>query len=224
MLEILRSDRQNIQGVLFDMDGVVIDSERLFARFWMASAADLGFPMTYEQALQLRSLRREQGIEKMLAFFGPAANFDEIRAHRIELMEAHIAQYGVDEKPGIRPLLALLKEQGIPCAITSSSALAVIRERLGRLGILEDFTALCSGKDVPNGKPAPDIYLHGAASLGLRPEECLALEDAPTGILAAHRAGCVTVMVPDLDQPDEDTQKLLHAKADSLLDVVSLIP
>ena len=223
MVTWLKDKKTEIQGVLFDMDGVVIDSERLFSRFWMASAADLGFPMTYEQSLQLRSLRREQGIEKMHAFFGPDANFDEIRAHRIELMEAHIAIHGVDEKPGIRPLLALLKEKGIPCAITSSSALAVIRERLGRLGILEDFTALCSGKDVPNGKPAPDIYLAGAEAIGVKPENCLAIEDSPTGLESAWRAGCMGVFVPDQGQPDGLTLSRCYAKADSLLDVMELL-
>lgn len=224
MYQILQADRrEKVCGVLFDMDGVVIDSERLFTRFWMESAADLGFPMTRDQALQLRSLRREQGIEKMEAFFGPAANFDEIRAHRIELMEAHIARYGVDEKPGIRELLALLKEKGIPCAITSSSALAVVRERLGRLGILEGFTALCSGKDVPNGKPFPDIYLAGAAAIGVAPEQCLAIEDSPTGLEAAWRAGCMGVFVPDQDQPDDVTLSRCFARADSLLDVMELI-
>ena len=224
MYQILQADRrEKVCGVLFDMDGVVIDSELLFTRFWMESAADLGFPMTREQALQLRSLRREQGIEKMEAFFGPAANFDEIRAHRIELMEAHIARYGVDEKPGIRELLALLKEKGIPCAITSSSALAVVRERLGRLGILDGFTALCSGKDVPNGKPFPDIYLAGAAAIGVAPEMCLAIEDSPTGLEAAWRAGCMGVFVPDQDQPDDVTLSRCFARADSLLDVMELL-
>jgi HAD superfamily hydrolase (TIGR01509 family) len=224
MLTILKPQQKTpIRGILFDMDGVVIDSERLFTRFWMASAADLGFPMTRDQALQLRSLRREQGVEKMHAFFGPTANFDEIRAHRIELMEAHIAEYGVDEKPGIRALLAFLKEKGIPCAITSSSALPVIRERLGRLGILEDFTALCSGKDVPNGKPFPDIYLAGAAAIGVAPENCLAIEDSPTGLESAWRAGCMGVFVPDQDQPDEVTLSRAFAKADSLTDVMALI-
>ena len=116
MLTILKPQQKTpIRGILFDMDGVVIDSERLFTRFWMEAAADLGFPMTREQALQLRSLRREEGWQKMNAFFGPTANFDEIRARRIELMEAHIALYGVDEKPGIRELLAFLKERNIPC-------------------------------------------------------------------------------------------------------------
>ena len=205
------------------MDGVVIDSERLFTRFWMEASADLGFPMARDQALQLRSLRREEGWEKIGSFFGPAANFDEIRARRIELMEAHIAQYGVDEKPGIRPLLELLKEKNIPCAITSSTAIPVIRQHLGRLGLLEGFTALCSGKDVPRGKPAPDIYLAGAAALGLKPENCLAIEDSPTGVEAAWRAGCKTVIVPDQDQPDDVTLSRCFARADSLFDVMELV-
>ena len=223
MLQILCSDRRPIGGVLFDMDGVVIDSERLFTRFWMEASADLGFPMARDQALQLRSLRREEGWEKIGSFFGPAANFDEIRARRIELMEAHIARHGVDEKSGIRPLLELLREKGIPCAITSSSAIPVIRERLGRLGLLEYFTALCSGKDVPHGKPAPDIYLAGAAAIGAKPESCLAIEDSPTGLEAAWRAGCMSIFVPDQDQPDELTLSRCYAKADYLTDVMALL-
>jgi len=132
--------------------------------------------------------------------------YDELRGRRIELMDAYIAEYGVEEKRGIRELLTLLKERGIPCAITSSSSIPLIREHLGSLGLLEGFTALCSGKDVPNGKPAPDIYLRGAAVLGLKPENCLAIEASPAGIEAAWRAGCKAIIVPDQDQPDEVTR------------------
>ena len=225
MLNILKTDRQTeIRGVLFDLDGVVIDTEKLYTRFWMEASRELGHPMTFAQALQMRSLGSRESQEKLDSFFGAAVlPYADLRARRIELMEAHIAEHGVDEKPGIRALLALLKEKGIPCAITSSSSIPVIRRHLGSLGLLDGFTALCSGKDVPHGKPAPDIYLHGAASLGLPPEHCLALEDSPTGILAAHRAGCVTVMVPDLDQPDSDTEKLLCARADTLSDIIGLL-
>ena len=138
-------------------------------------------------------------------------------------MEAYIAEHGVEEMPGIRALLAYLKEKGIPCAITSSSAIPVIRRHLGNLGLLEGFTALCSGKDVPKGKSAPDIYLAGAAALGLKPENCLAIEDAPAGIEAAWRAGCRTVVVPAEDQPDELTLSRCFARIDSLLDVMELI-
>ena len=222
-LNILKNDEATVLGVLFDLDGVVIDSESLYTRFWMEAAGDLGFPMTREQALQMRSLNPGLARSKIESFFGKEADYAAIRAHRIELMNAHIEAHGVDEKPGIRALLALLKEKNIPCAITSSTAIPVIRQHLGRLGLLEGFTALCSGKDVPRGKPAPDIYLAGAAALGLKPENCLAIEDSPTGVEAAWRASCRTIIVPDQDQPDELTLSRCFARADSLFDVMELV-
>ena len=222
-LDVLKTPEKPIRGVLFDMDGVVIDSERLYTRFWMEAAADLGFPMTLEQALQLRSLGRGPGQAKLESFFGPAVSYMNIRARRIELMDVYIAEHGVDEKPGIRALLELLKEKNIPCAITSSSAIPVIEQHLGRLGLLEYFTALRSGKDVPRGKPAPDIYLEGARAIGVAPENCLAIEDSPAGLEAGWRAGCMGIFVPDQDQPDETTLSRCFAKADSLFDVMELI-
>ena len=138
-------------------------------------------------------------------------------------MDAYIAEHGVDLKPGIRELLIFLKENSISCAITSSSPMTNIQRHLASHNLLHLFDNLCSGYDVPNGKPAPDIYLHGADSLGLKSEECLALEDSPAGILSASRAGCLPVMIPDLDQPEEETIRLLYAKADSLLDVIDLL-
>jgi aconitate hydratase len=125
--------------------------------------------------------------------------------------------------PGIRALLAHLKERGIPCAITSSSSIPLIREHLGNLGLLEGFTALCSGKDVPHGKPAPDIYLAGAAAIGVAPENCLAIEDSPAGIEAAWRAGCMPIIVPDQDQPSDEVLSRCFARADSLFDVIELV-
>ncbi len=221
--ELLKTSPNPIRGVLFDMDGVVIDTEKLYTRFWMEAASDLGWPMTKEQALQLRSLGRGPGQQKLESFFGPKVRYDTIRARRIKLMDAFIAEHGVEEKPGIRALLAFLKEQGIPCAITSSSSIPIIRAHLGNLGLLEGFTALCSGKDVPRGKPAPDIYLAGAAALGLEPENCLAIEDSPAGIEAAWRAGCKAVIVPDQDQPDAEVLARCFAKEDSLFDVMELL-
>ena len=138
-------------------------------------------------------------------------------------MDAYIYIHGIDLKPGIRELLVFLKENNILCAITSSSPMVNIQRHLAAHDLLHRFDKLCSGYDVPNGKPAPDIYLHGAAALDLKPEECLALEDSPTGILSAYQAGCLPVMIPDLDQPGEETAKFLYAKADSLIDIIDLL-
>ena len=225
MLTLLKNKTAGrVAGVLFDMDGVVIDTEKLYTRFWMEAARALGHPMTLEQALQMRSLGRGPSQEKLDSFFGPGVvDYMTLRAVRIERMEAFIAAHGVEEKPGIRALLALLKEKNIPCAITSSSSVPLIRRHLGNLGLLDGFTALCSGKDVPHGKPAPDIYLAGAAAIGVAPEHCLAIEDSPAGLEAAWRAGCMGIFVPDQDQPDELTQSRCFAVADSLFDVMEVV-
>ena len=224
MIQILSSEHREVRGVLFDMDGVVIDTEKLYTRFWMEAAADLGHPMTLTQALQMRSLGSIESQAKLDSFFGSGVlEYDVLRNRRIELMEAFIAEHGIEEKKGIRELLACLKEKGIHCAITSSSSIPLIRRHLGDLGLLDGFTALCSGKDVPQGKPAPDIYLHGAATLGIAPEHCLAIEDSPAGIEAAWRAGCMAVIVPDQDQPDGEVLSRSFARADSLLDVMELL-
>ena len=222
-IKLYNQNTPRIRGVLFDMDGLVLDTEKLYCRFWAEAGRCCGFPMTMEHALAMRSLGEELGEQKLQGFFGLTAHYRTIRKKRIELMDAYIAEHGIEVKPGIYELLDALDERGIPAAITSSSSQEIIRRHLEVHNLYHRFAKICSARDVPNGKPAPDIYLHGAASLGLKPEECIALEDSPTGILAAYRAGCVAVMVPDLDQPDGQTEKLLHAKADSLLDVVELL-
>ena len=212
-----------IRGVLFDMDGLVLDSEILYSRFWREACAQFGYSMSYDQSLCMRAVNRQIGEANLHRFFGPEADYLAIRNTRIRLMDAYIEENGVALKPGVRELLAFLKARGIQTAITSSSPLERIRRYLGRHGLDAAFDALCSGRDMARSKPEPDIYLHGAARLGLPPEHCLALEDSPAGVLSAYRAGCLSVMIPDLDQPDEATKKLLYARADSLLDIIDLI-
>lgn len=212
-----------IWGVLFDMDGLVLDTEKLYARFWMEACHYYGFPMTYEQALKMRAANSRLSAANLHSFFGPGADYKTIRNKRIELMDAFIEGHGVEPKPGIFELLDHLDARGIPAAICSSSPADRIRSHLSSLGLYHRFSAICSGYDVPWGKPAPDIYLHGAASLGLPAENCLALEDAPLGIESAFRAGCLPVMVPDQDQPEGKTTAMLYAKADSLFDIIALV-
>lgn len=212
-----------VRGVLFDMDGVILDSEKLYTRFWQEAGQALGYPMTKAHALGMRALNRDAAEAKLQSYFGPQVNYPEIKAKRIELMDAYVARYGIEPKPGIRELLAFLKEQQLPCAICTASPAQRIRDYLVPLGLFDQFDALCTVYQVPKGKPEPDIYLFGAESLGLPPENCLALEDSAAGILSAYRAGCMAVMVPDQDAPDEESLGRITALADSLLDVMELI-
>ncbi len=212
-----------IRGVLFDMDGLVLDTEKLYSRFWQEACAFYGYSMSYEQSLQMRGLGGAAGEAAIHRICGEDADYQTLRRKRIELMDAFLSEVGPEVKPGIYELLDHLDAHHIPCAITSSSPAERIQRYLTPLGLYHRFTKICSGHEVPRGKPEPDIYLFGAAQLGLRPEECLALEDAPAGLLSAYRAGCLPVMVPDQDQPDEATLPLLFAKADSLLDIRDLL-
>lgn len=221
--KIYKENINPIHGVLFDMDGVVLDTEKLYARFWAEAAHALGYPMTYEQALGMRSLNSAAGQAKLESYFGPGVSRAEMRKKRVELMDAYVVQFGVEAKPGIHELLDYLKGQGIRTAIATSSPMERAKSYLDSLGLTAKFDCICSGHDVAQGKPAPDIYLKAAASIGVPPENCLAIEDAPAGIESAHRAGCWPVLVPDLDGSDEEIRKLLYAEADSLLDIIHLL-
>lgn len=214
---------ERVKGVLFDMDGVVLDTEKLYARFWAEAAHALGYPMTYEQALGMRSLSGPMGQAKLESYFGPGVSRAVMRDKRVELMDAFVDQHGVEAKPGISELLSYLETKSIPAAITTSSPRERVERYLKPLGLLDRFDRICTGYEVKNGKPAPDIYLYGAECLGLRPEDCLAIEDSPAGVESACRAGCMAVLVPDLDGADDEMRKKLFAEADSLLDIIDLI-
>lgn len=224
-LEILHPQMatgRNIRGILFDMDGLVLDTEKLYTRFWAEASEAMGYPMSRRQALGMRSLDSAASQAWLDTCFGPGVDYEEMHRIRVERMGAYIDAHGIELKPGIRELLDYLDSRDIPRAITSSSPPDRILEHLSRHGLDTRFTKLCSGYQVPKGKPAPDIYLYGAASLGLPAEACIALEDSPAGVLSAYRAGCLPVMIPDQDQPSAETATLLYAKADSLLDIIPL--
>ena len=225
-IEICKKDLYQgtaIKGVLFDMDGVILDTEKLYTRFWKEAAQSLGFPMTHEMALGMRSLSRELGERQLKEYLGEEVDYQKVRDTRIKMMTAFIQENGVELKPGIQELLDFLKEKGIKTSIATSSPLDRTKEYLSKVGLVEAFDELVSGHMVPHGKPAPDIYLYAAAKLGFKPEECLVIEDSPTGLLAGMRAGAVPIMIPDQDQPTDETKARIYAVADSLKEIISLI-
>ena len=212
-----------VRGVLFDMDGVILDTEKLYTRFWLEGAHALGFPMTREQAIGLRGMNLGEAARMIGTYFGSPDYYQPIKNKRIELMDAYIAQHGVEPKTGIREILEYLQENRIPRAVCTASPIERVKRYLIPLGLFDDFDAICTAYDVAQGKPEPDIYLYGAKVLGKAPASCIAIEDSAAGIQSAAAAGCMATLVPDQDLPDAATLGRVTVLADSLLDVIEVI-
>lgn len=211
------------RGLIFDMDGLMIDTERLLQQYWCQAANELGYPMKMEHVLQIRSLAAKYAIPKLKAMLGEDFDYYKVRKRRMELMAAHVEKYGLEKKKGLDELLDYGKKKGYPMAVATATDIERTTLYLQRIGKDTYFDQIVCAQMVKNGKPEPDIYLEAAKRLKLQPQECMALEDSPNGILAAYRAGCKPVMVPDLDEPDEETKGRLYALAEDLSQVISIL-
>ena len=212
-----------IRGVISDMDGVILDSEKLYVRFWCEAAQSLGFPMKKEHALGIRSLARVFAVKKLQGWFGTEFDYDSVRNKRIELMDKYVAENGIEAKSGAKELLIWLKQNGYKTALATATPVDRASLYLKQVGLLEFFDVICSAREVKRGKPEPDIYLLAAKRLGLAPGECMALEDSQNGVRSAFAAGCKTVLVPDLDNPENELKGCLYAVADNLSAVKKLL-
>lgn len=212
-----------IKAVIFDMDGVVLDTEKLYVRFWCEGANFCGYPMTKEHALSIRSLARPFAIQKLQGYFGEDFDYDAVRNKRIELMEKYIEENGVDKKPNSQEILKWLKLKGYKVALATATPLERTERYLKKVDLYQYFDKIVCASMVKQGKPQPDIYLKACEELGFAPCECMAVEDSANGIISASSAGCVTVMAVDLDGPTEETAKRTYAVIENLIEIKTLL-
>lgn len=214
---------RKVKAVIFDMDGVILDTEKHYVSAWCEAAAGAGFAFTRQHALMLRSLDVEMAQELMKSIFGESFDYYAIREVRRKLVSERLDKYGIEKKPGIDEILDYLKRNGIKTAVATATPIELTLERLTRTGLRESFDRIVSAKQVKRGKPAPDVYQYACSQIGEKPSDCIAVEDSPNGIKSAYAAGCMPVMVPDLTQPDEELIPLLYARADSLYGIKDII-
>ena len=189
-------------AVVCDMDGLLVDTERMERRVWQRVAQELGIELSDERFASFVGHSGDRNDALLRHYFGEAFDVPGFRAKCHvgfrELMETE----GVVLRPGAREWLAFVAELGIPLGLATSSGPVAVRERLGNL--LPLFAAVVTRADVEHGKPHPDLYLEAAARLGIEPARALAVEDSPAGTDAALAAGMATVVVPDLIVPADD--------------------
>lgn len=211
-----------LQGVIFDMDGVLVDTEPIWDSIWPACFEQMGLPLPPESFYTGgRGMSGETYANYVQGFY-PQVDAKELVALFMKLGEERFA-LGVPVKPGARELLDYLKGQGVPCAVASSSLRSIIECNLRSTGLAGYFDVIVSGQDVTFTKPDPTIFLLAAERLGVDIRRCLVLEDSLNGVRAGHAAGAVTVMVPDLIPPNDEIAQIYDGCCTDLLEVKSLL-
>jgi HAD superfamily hydrolase (TIGR01509 family) len=204
-----------IEAVLFDMDGLLVDTESVYRDAIAAEAAARGHPMPLSLLLQMPGLPEQACDELARSHFGQNVDISDYSVEVTRRVTKSV-EAGVALKDGVIELLNLLDEKDLPRAIVTSSSHKTVEAYLGPTGILPRFNAVIACDDYARGKPHPDPFLRGAEVLGKHPARCLVLEDSYNGVRAAHAAGMITVMVPDLLDATDEMRELCHAIPNSL--------
>ena len=209
------------EAVIFDMDGLIIDSEIVYRTAWQQSAADLGYRMSDELYLNFAGRRAVECEATLFEIYGNQFPLHDFLKRSDQLYQEHVKKYGISTKPGLCELLHLLDTRHLPRAIATSTGRVKALHCLGRL--VNRFTLIVTGDDVTQGKPAPEIFLLTVARLQLTPPQCLVLEDADAGVQAAHAAGIPVIMVPDLHRPPAQVAAKATCVCSSLHEVKDLL-
>lgn len=214
-----------IKAVVFDMDGVIFDSEKLYRKHWMITGKEYGIPKTQMEDLcnQIAGATRETNEKLMKSHFGEDFDYDTFRSKTMNRMDEDIREHGVELKPGVLELFQYLKEHGIKIGLATSTQQERAERNLRNAGILEQFDYIMYGGIVANGKPAPDIYLAACKGLGIEPSEAIGVEDSINGVKSSAAAGLYTIMVIDLIEPTEEIKLLADQIFHSLFEIIDLL-
>ncbi len=208
---------------IFDLDGTLIDTEKLYRKYWPMALADYGYELSDERALMLRSLGRPFAPRQFKDWYGEDFDYNLIRQRRKEYVEGHIEKYGIDLRPGVKEILTYLRDKNITVAIATATDPERTAKYLEMTGISEFFTDIICATMVEHGKPAPDIYKFACEKLNKKPSECFAVEDAPNGVKSAYSAGLKVIFIPDQAPSDDSFKSMIFAEFDNINKIKSLI-
>lgn len=212
-----------IEAVIFDMDGLMLDTESIYFKLVPQAAEMLGYPPSDELPRLMMGTNHERCKATARKFYGEEFPYDELADICAKLTEEIYAREGVPVKAGVVELLEYLKSKGIPCGVASSTYAEKGMRLLRGAGIDGYFTDFVFGDMVEKSKPEPDIFLAAAKTLGMQPRSCMGLEDSPSGLAASKAAGLYTVMVPDMLKPDQELLDMIDGCVTTLHDIIPLI-
>ena len=214
----------DIKAVLFDMDGLMVDTESLATEAFIHSAKKQGYDMTKEETLLVLGFTTKSIYEFWENYFKNSdVSGKQLVDDHYKYIENILFTTGPRKMPYIEELLKYLKESNYKVAVASSSNMDHIINNMEKTGLKKYIDEFASGAEVENGKPAPDVFLLAAERLGVKSEECLVLEDSKAGVLAGSSAGAKVIMVPDMFKPDEECKERTYRIVGNLGEVISVL-
>ncbi len=207
---------REVQGVLFDMDGLLLDSERLYLEATRQAFEEHSFDFQTDAYLECICTPDVEAVKIMRTAYDDTLPVEKVMARAAELYRKRVHSEPVPLKEGCLELLGFLEENDIKCAVVTSTRTELAEHKLRLAGIHDAFSFVIGGDQVTRSKPAPDIYLRGVEKMGVPVEACLALEDSENGVRAAVVAGLQVVQVPDLKAPSDEFLTLGHEVLPSL--------
>jgi len=215
--------KEKVQAVIFDMDGVIFDSERLVIECWQVIAEKHNIPDIVEICMRVQGNNRQETGKRFREKYGEDFPYETYKKEVTALFRERYGEGRLPLKPGVAEILQELKQRGVPLALASSTRSDIVKLELDEANLLSCFDAVLGGDMAPRSKPEPDIFLAAAAALGAVPANCYVLEDSFNGIKAAHAAKMHPIMVPDLLKPTPEILNLCDKTFDSLEEVEKFI-
>ena len=212
-----------IKAVLFDMDGVIFDTERAYLDTWIKVFCKYGYEMKKEIYISVMGTGRKNVKKTFVNIFGEDLPIEDMYKEKDQLLAKIIDEGKVPLKSGAEEILLYLKESGYKIALATSAKRDRVDKQVNMAGIGKYFNAIVSGDDVSNGKPDPEIFLKAADKLGVLPEECIVIEDSPAGIEAAFNGHMYGIHVEDLKEADEVIKKYCFKNFRNLLQIQEYI-
>ena len=213
-----------IEAVIFDMDGTIFDTEKMLYRAWCELVRQGVLPESIlEEVPKWRGKNRAEVRKKLSLLMGSDFDVDAFYEKRKQIIFGILDQEGVPLKPGVPDIFLQLRSMGYPLALATATNRDSVADYMRRTGYGVYFDSIITGDRVERCKPAPDIFLLAAAELGIEPQNCLVIEDTPNGVRAGLAAGMQVIMVPDIEQPDDQLRQQVWHCCESLAQIPSLI-